>query len=84
MRSWSLKYLVASSSCLHFAKEMTTHPTAMQERQEHGVLSVDIIPKFHAEVPGKGIKYSWGDATFVIASHWNLKRKDTSQGVVSE
>ncbi|KAI2498015.1 hypothetical protein MHU86_16452 [Fragilaria crotonensis] len=52
--NWSLKYIMAS--CLDFAEELT----ALQYvGQELGV-SVIITPKFHAELAGEGIEYSWG------------------------
>jgi hypothetical protein len=44
------------ASCLDFAEEMT----ALQHvRNELGV-SVIITPKFHTELAGEGIEYSWG------------------------
>ena len=50
---WSLLCLMAS--CLDFAKELT----ALQHvGKELGVLVI-ISPKFHAELAGEGIEYSW-------------------------
>ncbi len=52
--NWSLKYLMAS--CLDFAEEMTAF-----QHDEHALgVSVLITPKFHAEMAGEGIEYSWG------------------------
>jgi len=52
--NWSLKYLMAS--CLDFAEEMT----ALQHVGKELGVSVIISPKFHAEMAGEGIEYSWG------------------------
>ena len=52
--NWSLKYLMAS--CLDFAEEMT----ALQHVGHELGVSVIITPKFHAEMAGEGIEYSWG------------------------
>jgi hypothetical protein len=52
--SWSLKFLMAC--CLDFAKEMT----ALQHVGDEVDVSVFITPKFHAELAGEGIEYSWG------------------------
>jgi hypothetical protein len=52
--NWSLKYLMAS--CLDFAEEMT----ALQHVGHALGVSVVITPKFHAEMAGEGIEYSWG------------------------
>ncbi|KAI2500758.1 hypothetical protein MHU86_13737 [Fragilaria crotonensis] len=52
--NWSLKYLMAS--CLDFAEEMT----ALQHVGHALGVSVLITPKFHAEMAGEGIEYSWG------------------------
>ena len=58
---WSLKYLMASS-CLDFlAEEMT----ALQHVGKELGVSVIITPKFHAEMAGEGIEYSWGVAKSV-------------------
>jgi hypothetical protein len=51
---WSLKCLMAS--CLDFAEEMT----ALQHVGSKLGVSVIITPKFHAELAGEGIEYSWG------------------------
>jgi hypothetical protein len=51
---WSLKCLMAS--CLDFAEEMT----ALQHVGSELGVSVIITPKFHAELAGEGIEYSWG------------------------
>jgi len=50
---WSLKCLMAS--CLNFAEETT----ALQHVGRELIVSVIITPKFHAELAGEGIKYSW-------------------------
>lgn len=52
--SWSLKFLMAS--CLDFAGELT----ALQHVGKALGVSVVITPKFHAEMAGEGIEYSWG------------------------
>jgi hypothetical protein len=52
--NWSLKYLMAS--CLDFAEEVT----ALQHVGNELGVSVLITPKFHAEMAGEGIEYSWG------------------------
>ena len=57
--NWSLKYLMAS--CLDFAEEMT----ALQHVGHMLGVSVLITPKFHAEMAGEGIEYSWGVAKSV-------------------
>jgi hypothetical protein len=51
---WSLRCLMAS--CLDFAEEMT----ALQHVGHELGVSVIITPKFHAELAGEGIEYSWG------------------------
>jgi hypothetical protein len=51
---WSLKCLMAS--CLDFAEEMT----ALQHVGSQLGVSVIITPKFHAELAGEGVEYSWG------------------------
>ena len=51
---WSLRCLMAS--CLDFAEEMT----ALQHVGNELGVSVIITPKFHAELAGEGIEYSWG------------------------
>lgn len=51
---WSLRVLMAS--CLDFAEEMT----ALQHVGNELGASVIISPKFHAELAGEGIEYSWG------------------------
>ena len=68
---WSLKYLMAS--CLDFAEEMT----ALQHVGKELGVSVIISPKFHAEMAGEGIKYSWGISkkTSTAKSHWILKKQ---------
>jgi hypothetical protein len=51
---WSLvKCLMAS--CLDFAEEMT----ALQHVHSQLGVSVNITPKFHAELAGEGVKDSW-------------------------
>jgi hypothetical protein len=44
------------ASCLDFAEEMT----ALQHVGSELGVSVIITPKFHAELAGEGIEYSWG------------------------
>lgn len=51
---WSLRVLMAS--CLDFAEEVT----ALQDVGNKLGVSVIISPKFHAELAGEGIEYSWG------------------------
>ncbi|KAI2497133.1 hypothetical protein MHU86_17394 [Fragilaria crotonensis] len=51
---WSLRVLMAS--CLDFAQELT----ALQHVGKELGVSVIISPKFHAEMAGEGIEYSWG------------------------
>jgi hypothetical protein len=51
---WSLRVLMAS--CLDFAEEMT----ALQHVGNELGVAVIISPKFHAELAGEGIEYSWG------------------------
>ena len=51
---WSLRVLMAS--CLDFAEEVT----ALQHVGNELGVSVIISPKFHAELAGEGIEYSWG------------------------
>jgi hypothetical protein len=51
---WSLRILMAS--CLDFAQEMT----ALEHVGSELGVSVIITPKFHAELAGEGIEYSWG------------------------
>ncbi|KAI2503701.1 hypothetical protein MHU86_10761 [Fragilaria crotonensis] len=60
--NWSLKYFLASS-CLDFvAEEMT----ALQHAGHVcGASTVLITPKFHSEMTGEVIKYSWGVAMSV-------------------
>jgi predicted transcriptional regulator len=50
---WSLKYVMAS--CQDFAEELT----ALQHVGQDLGVTVHITPKFHAEMAGKGIEYSW-------------------------
>jgi hypothetical protein len=52
---WSLRVLMASL-CIDFAEEMT----ALQHVGNELGVSVIILPKFHAELAGEGIEYSWG------------------------
>ena len=52
--NWSLKYLMAS--CLDFTEEVT----ALQHVGNELGVSVLITPKFHAEMAGEGVEYSWG------------------------
>ena len=54
-----MQYLIAS--CLDFAEELT----ALQHVGKELGVSVIITPKFHAEMAGEGIEYSWGVATSV-------------------
>jgi hypothetical protein len=70
---WSLKSLMAS--CLDFAEEMT----ALQHvGHKLGVLVI-ITPKFHAELAGEGIEYSWGIAKGVYRRKpLNAKRNKES------
>ena len=51
---WSLRVLM--TSCLDFAEEMT----AFQHVGNELGVSVIISPKFHGELAGEGIEYSWG------------------------
>jgi hypothetical protein len=52
---WSLRVLMAN--CLDFAEEVT----ALQYVGNELGVSISISPKkFHAELAGKGIEYSWG------------------------
>ena len=51
---WSLRCLMAS--CLDFAEELT----ALEHVGKELGVSVVISPKFHAELAGEGIEYSWG------------------------
>ena len=44
------------ASCLDFAEEKT----ALQHVGSELGVSVTITPKFHAELAGEGIEYSWG------------------------
>jgi hypothetical protein len=51
---FSLRFLMAS--CLDFAEELT----ALQHVGKELGVEVIIMPKFHAELAGEGIEYSWG------------------------
>jgi hypothetical protein len=51
---FSLRFLMAS--CLDFAEELT----ALQHVGKELGVEVIITPKFHAELAGEGIEYSWG------------------------
>ena len=51
---WSLKCLMAN--CFDFAEELT----ALQYVGSQLGVSVIIAPKFHAELAGEGVEYSWG------------------------
>ena len=51
---WSFRILMAS--CLDFAQELT----ALQHVGSELGVSVIITPKFHCELAGEGIEYSWG------------------------
>jgi hypothetical protein len=46
------------ASCLNFAEELT----ALQHVGQQLGVSVIITPKFHAELAGEGVEYSWGIA----------------------
>ncbi|KAI2497792.1 hypothetical protein MHU86_16678 [Fragilaria crotonensis] len=77
--NWSLKYLMAS--CLDFAEEMT----ALQHVGHALGVSVLITPKFHAEMAGEGIEYSWGCRRVSTAKcHWILKGKTSFKALVKE
>jgi hypothetical protein len=70
------------ASCLDFAEEVT----ALQHIGNELGVSVIISPKFHAELAGKGIEYSWG-VTKGIYQHQplNSKRgKGAFKGLVTE
>jgi len=54
--STSLQYLLGQ--CTDFANELS----ALQVLGKELGMVVDATPKFHAELAGKGIKYSWGHA----------------------
>ncbi|KAI2488984.1 hypothetical protein MHU86_25613 [Fragilaria crotonensis] len=54
VEEWSLRVLMAS--CLDFAEEVT----ALQHVGNELGVRVIISPKFHAELAGEGIEYSWG------------------------
>jgi hypothetical protein len=71
--NWSLKYLMAS--CLDFAEEMT----ALQHVGKELGVSVIISPKFHAEMAGEGIEYSWG----VSKNVYRKKPLDSKKGKIS-
>ena len=67
-QDWSLKCLMAS--CLDFAEEMT----ALQHVGNELGVSVINTPKFHAELAGEGIEYSWG-VTKLVYRRKPLKSK---------
>jgi hypothetical protein len=71
--NWGLKYLMAS--CLDFAEEMT----ALQHVGHELGVSVLITPKFHAEMAGEGIEYSWG----VSKSVYRCMPLDSKKGKAS-
>jgi hypothetical protein len=77
---WSLKCLM--TSCLDFAKEMT----ALQHVGSQLGVSVIITPKFHAELAGKGVEYSWGVAKGIyIRKPLNSKKsKDAFKRLVRD
>ena len=78
--NWSLKYLMAS--CLDFAEELT----ALQHVGNELGVSVLITPKFHAELAGEGIEYSWGVSKCVYRTKpLDSKRgKESFKGLVQE
>ena len=68
---WSLRVLMAS--CLDFAEEVT----ALQHVGNELGVSVIISPKFHAELAGEGIEYSWGVTKGLYrCKPLNSKRRD--------
>jgi hypothetical protein len=67
---WSLKWMMAS--CLDFAEELT----ALQHVGNELGVSVLITPKFHAELAGEGIEYSWGVSKCV----YRTKPLDSKKG----
>ena len=79
--NWSLKYLMAS--CLDFAEELT----ALQHvGNELAVTVLITTPKFHAELAGEGIEYSWGVSKCVYRTKpLDSKRgKESFKGLVQE
>ena len=77
---WSLKCLMAS--CLDFAQEMT----ALQHVGSELGVQVIITPKFHAELAGEGIEYSWGVTKGVYRRKplVSKKGKESFKGLVHE
>jgi hypothetical protein len=77
---WSLRCLMAS--CLDFAEEMT----ALQHVGHELGVSVIITPKFHAELAGEGIEYSWGISKGVYRRKplQSKKRKESFKMLVRE
>ena len=77
---WSLKCLMAS--CLDFAEEMT----ALQHVGSQLGVSVIITPKFHAELAGEGVEYSWGVAKGIYRRKPlnSKKSKDAFKRLVSD
>ena len=69
----SLQVLMAS--CLDFAEEVTT---ALQHVGNELGVSVIILPKFHAELAGEGIEYSWG-VTKKLYRHKPLQSKRSKE-----
>ena len=80
VEEWSLRVLMAS--CLDFAEEMT----ALQHVGNELGVSVIISPKFHAELAGEGIEYSWGVTKGIYRRKpLNSKRsKEAFKGLVHE
>ena len=77
---WSLKYLMAS--CQDFAEELT----ALQHVGQVLGVTVHITPKFHAEMAGEGIEYSWAVSKSVYRKMpLDSKRgKDSFKALVNE
>jgi hypothetical protein len=77
---WSLKYLMAT--CQDFAGELT----ALQHVGQVLGVSVLITPKFHAEMAGEGIEYSWAVTKSVYRKMplESKKGKDSFKALVSE
>jgi hypothetical protein len=77
---WSLKYLMAS--CQDFAEELT----ALQHVGQVLGVTVHITPKFHAEMAGEGIEYSWAVCKSVYRKMpLDSKRgKDSFKALVNE
>jgi len=67
---WNLKHLMAG--CLDFAEELT----ALQHVGSQLGVNVIITPKFHAELAGEGVEYSWG----VAKGTYRRKPLDSKKG----